>query len=58
MNQTTEQLQKRLEILVDRYKMRKTGKSLFAVRHERMKQQKNKLKSEGRKKIAFLWHSD
>ena len=44
MNQTTEQLQKRLEILVDRYEMRKTGKSLFVVRHKRMKQQKNKLK--------------
>ena len=44
MNQTTEQLQKRLENLVDRYEMRKTGKSLFAVRHKRMKQQKNKLK--------------
>ena len=44
MNQTTEQLQKRLENLVDRYEMRKTGKSLFTVRHERMKQQKNKLK--------------
>lgn len=48
MNQTTEQLQKRLENLVDRYEMRKTGKSLFAVRHERTKREnrikKHKLK--------------
>jgi hypothetical protein len=44
MNHSTEQLQRRLELIVDRYEMRRTGKSLFAIRHERMKTQKPKLK--------------
>ena len=39
MNHSTEQLQRRLELIVDRYEMRRTGKSLFAIRHERMKSQ-------------------
>ena len=43
MNQTTEHLQKRLELLVDRYEMRRTGKSLNTIRNERLKSQKNSL---------------
>jgi len=48
MNHSTEHLQRRLELIVDRYEMRRTGKSLFAVRHERIKREnrikKHKLK--------------
>jgi len=40
MNLKTEDLQRRLEYIVDRYEMEKTGKSLFAVRHERIKREK------------------
>ena len=42
MNLKTEDLQRRLELLVDRYEMRLTGKSLFTVRHKRMKNNKFK----------------
>ena len=48
MNHSIEQLKKRFELIVDRYEMRRTGKSLFAVRQERIKREnrikKHKLK--------------
>mgnify|MGYP001164884434 len=47
-NISSDILSRRVENLVDRYEMRRTGKSLFAVRHERIKREnrikKHKLK--------------
>ena len=47
-NISSDILSRRVENLVDRHEMRRTGKSLFAVRHERIKREnrikKHKLK--------------
>jgi hypothetical protein len=44
MNQNKEQLQRRLELIVDRYEMRRTGKTLFEVKTKRIETQKTKFK--------------
>lgn len=43
MNQTSNILALRVETLVDRYEMKRTGKSLIAVRKERIKKE-NRIK--------------
>ena len=40
MNTDNDVLIRRLNVLLDRYEMRKTGKSYFAVRNEREKRER------------------
>ena len=40
MNTDNDVLIRRLNLLIDRYEMRKTGKSYFAVKHKREKRER------------------